>query len=113
MLELVGNRESALNVLGITGAIAVTALAVLTDFRRDPVSKPLVSGMSGVTSRLGDVFSGPIPLVLRLAVGMVPAARLVAATFAVLGSLLTRFAWVAAGRESSKDPELVLRSPSR
>ena len=113
MLELVGNRESALNMLGITAAVAVTALAVLTDFRRDPVSKPLVSGSSGMMSVVGDAFSGPIPLVLRLAVSLVPGARLIAAAFAVIGSLMTRFAWVAAGRESAKDPELVLRSPSR
>jgi formate-dependent nitrite reductase membrane component NrfD len=112
MLELAGNRETALNMLGITAAVAVTALAVLTDFRRDEVSKPLVSGRSGMMSVVGDAFSGPIPLVLRLAVAVLPAARLIAAAFAVIGSLMTRFAWVAAGRESANDPELVLRNKS-
>jgi formate-dependent nitrite reductase membrane component NrfD len=112
-LELVGNRAPALNVLGITAAIAVTALALLTDFRRDPVSRPLVSGRSGMMSLLGDMFSGPLPLVLRFGGHLWLPARLAAAAFAVIGSCLTRFAWVAAGRQSAQDPELVLGVGSR
>ena len=113
ILELVGHRLPALNVLGLTAAAGVTALAVMTDFRRDEVSKPLVSGRSGTMSLLGDAFSGPLPLILRLAASIWPAARLFAAALAVAGSLLTRYAWVAAGRQSAQDPDLALGLGSR
>jgi hypothetical protein len=113
VLELAGNRAPALNALGITAAVAVAGLALLTDFRRDPVSKPLVSGRSGMMSRLGDAFSGPVPLVLRVAGYFWLPARLAGAAFAIIGSVLTRFAWVAAGRESARDPNLVLGLGSR
>lgn len=108
MLELAGHRVPALNVLGIAAAVSVTVLALVTDFRRGPVSKPLVSGRSGNLSLVGDVLSGPLPLALRFTAGFWPWTRLAAAACAVLGSLLTRFAWVAAGRQSAADPDVVL-----
>jgi polysulfide reductase-like protein len=108
MLELAGHRVPALNLLGIAAAVSVTVLALVTDFRRDPVSKPLISGRSGNLSLVGDVLSGPLPLALRFTAGFWPWTRLAAAGCAVLGSLLTRFAWVAAGRQSAADPDVVL-----
>jgi hypothetical protein len=108
MLELAGHRVPSLNVLGVAAALSVTALALVTDFRRDPVSKPLVSGRSGNLSLVGDILSGPLPLALRFTAGFLPWTRLVAAACAVAGSLLTRFAWVAAGRQSAADPDVVL-----
>jgi formate-dependent nitrite reductase membrane component NrfD len=108
MLELAGHRVPSLNILGIAAAVSVTALALVTDFRRDAVSKPLVSGRSGNLSLAGDILSGPLPLGLRFTAGFWPWTRLVAAACAVLGSLLTRFAWVAAGRQSAADPDVVL-----
>jgi hypothetical protein len=108
MLELAGHRVPSLNVLGIAAALSVTALALVTDFRRDVVSKPLVSGRSGNLSLVGDILSGPLPLGLRFTAGFWPWMRLAAAGCAVLGSLLTRFAWVAAGRQSAADPDVVL-----
>jgi hypothetical protein len=108
MLELAGHRVPSLNLLGIAAAASVTVLALVTDFRRDPVSKPLVSGRSGNLSLVGDVLSGPLPLAFRFTAGFWPWTRLAAAACAVLGSLLTRFAWVAAGRQSAADPDVVL-----
>jgi hypothetical protein len=108
ILELAGHRVPALNVLGVAAALSVTALALVTDFRRDAVSRPLVSGRSGNLSLVGDILSGPLPLALRFTAGFWPWTRLAAAACAVLGSLLTRFAWVAAGRQSAADPDVVL-----
>jgi Polysulphide reductase, NrfD len=113
VLELMGHRTPAMNAIGISAAALVTAIAARFEFRKDRVSLPLVSGTSGLMTRLGDALCGPLPLVLRLASGAVPAARLPGAIMAIVGSLLTRFGWIAAGRRSVQDPQLVLDGGAR
>jgi formate-dependent nitrite reductase membrane component NrfD len=113
LLELAGHRSPALNTIAMSGAAFVTAVALQFEFRKDRVTLPLVTGTSGLMTRLGDALSGPIPLVLRLISGAVPAARLTGAIMAVVGSLLTRFGWIAAGRRSVQDPQLVLDGGAR
>lgn len=89
LLELRGHKHSALNSLGLGAAIfeTVAMLAIEND-------APLRTMMP----RLATVFSGPIPLALRLL-----GARKGAAASTLLGSLLTRFAWIEAGKASAKD----------
>jgi hypothetical protein len=62
---------------------------------------------------LGDALSGPVPLLLRLISGVVPAGRLAGAALAIAGSLLTRIGWILAGRRSVEDPGLVLGGNAR
>jgi hypothetical protein len=113
VLELAGHRGSALNAIGIAAAACVTGIAAWIEFRRDRLSLPLVSGTSGRLTRLGDLLSGPLPLAMRLISGVVPAARVPGAIMAAVGSLLTRFGWILAGRRSVLDPRLVLDRDTR
>lgn len=100
VLELLGHRTAALNALGLVAAAGVTFAWVRIELDRRPASTPLVSGRSGILNRLGDLLSGPLPLVLRLIWPAWPIARVAAAVCAIAGSVVTRFGWIAAGRAS-------------
>lgn len=104
LLELRGHREPALNALGLGAAIFETATGAAIEGRTDPQSEPLRHGPTGRLTFLGGVLSGPVPLALRLL-----RKRRAAAVSTLVGSLITRFAWVAAGKASARDPELALR----
>ena len=86
LLELRGHTEPALNALGFAAAVAETALA-------------------RGAKRLGaaEIFSGVVPALLRLASLKSKRLRRVAAGSALLGSLLTRLAWVEAGKASARE----------
>ena len=60
---------------------------------------------SGWLIRIGEVFTGPIPLVLRF-FGAIP----LAAISFLLGALVSRFGWIAVGKVSGRDPEAVFAS---
>lgn len=92
ILELMGHRTAAMNALGIVAAAAETIL-ILVLLRRGSSSGRLMHG--------AEILSGPVPLVLRLVASHVPAARMVIAALTLIGSLLTRVAWIAAGRASA------------
>ena len=55
------------------------------------------AGRDGTLMQAAEILSGPVPLVLRL-IGK----RRAAAAAAIVGSLLTRFAWVEAGKVSAR-----------
>ena len=101
-LELMGHRDRALNLLGIGAAAVETAVGIVLESRDDPALDPLKYGWSGDVTRLGGVLSGPVPLALRVMGGRSITARRIAAASTVVGSLLTRIGWLAAGRESAK-----------
>jgi hypothetical protein len=102
-LELRGHREPALNALGLGAAIFETAAGVAIEGRDDRESEPLRHGATGRLTRLGGVLSGPVPLALRIL-----GKRKAAAISTLAGSLITRFAWVAAGKASVRDPNVAL-----
>lgn len=104
LLELLGHDHPALNRLGIAAALVETATGAIHELDPDPAHAPLKEGTSGALVRAGGVLSGPLPLVLRLL-----GARRAAAVAAIAGSLLTRYGWVAAGRESARDPRIPLQ----
>ena len=83
-----------------------TLVGLDLEVRRSRRLDPLKSGPTGLLTRLGGVLSGPLPLLLRLAGGR--RARRTAALSALAGSLLTRFAWVAAGHVSARDAPAAL-----
>jgi hypothetical protein len=102
VLELLGHRDRALNALGVGAAAVETVMGVALEARMDPALDPVKRGRSGRVTRAGGLLSGPVPLALRLLGGRSPTARRVAAVSTIVGSLLTRLGWVAAGRESAR-----------
>lgn len=97
LLELRGNQHSALNGLALGCALFETAVELSLE------AKPLREGRSGLLTKVGAALSGPVPLFLRLM-----GKRRGAAVATLAGSLLTRFAWVEAGKVSAKDPNAAL-----
>lgn len=92
ILELVGHRTAAMNALGIVAAAVETILIVVL-LRRGSSSGRLMHG--------AEILSGPLPLVLRLAAAHIPTVRVSIGVVTIAGSLLTRFAWIEAGKRST------------
>jgi formate-dependent nitrite reductase membrane component NrfD len=112
LLELMGHRSRALNLLGIGAAAAETAIGLAHEAQTDPALNALKHDWSGAVTRVGGVLSGPIPLALRVLGGRSPAARRTAAAATIVGSLLTRVGWLAAGRTSASAlPQISAGSP--
>lgn len=108
-LTLRGHEEQALNVLALAAAAFETYTGIEIESDRTIDSEPLRRGGSGITTRIGGFFSGPLPVALRLFGISSKRARRAAAASALLGSLLTRIAWVEAGKASAADPRPHLR----
>jgi formate-dependent nitrite reductase membrane component NrfD len=89
LLELLGHDEKALTELAGAAAAIETGIGLRIEAR----------GGTDVTTRIGGMFSGPLPLILRL-IGT-RNARQAAAASALLGSIITRVAWVEAGKKSA------------
>jgi hypothetical protein len=107
-LELAGNDAPALQWLGLGAAAVETAVGVAIEQETNPAETPLKRGSSGWLIRLGGVLSGPIPLALRTAsLFMKPKRatklRKYAAVSAVVGSAITRVAWIYAGHVSARE----------
>lgn len=100
LLELAGHNERAIHAIALASAAIETATGFVVETRGGDVSRPLRTGPTGITTRIGGFLSGPLPLALRLIGGR--KARKAAAASALIGSVLTRIAWVEAGRESAK-----------
>ena len=105
LLELRGHDEPALNALATLAAAFETATGAMIEIDRRRASEPLRHGATGTTMRIAGFFSGPVPLLLRLL-----RKRKAAAASAILGSLITRIAWVEAGRVSARDPHAAMES---
>lgn len=109
LLTLRGHDHTALNTLGLLAAAFETYTGIEIESDRTIDSEPLRHGRTGVTTRIGGFFSGPLPLALRILGTSSKRARRAAAASALLGSLLTRIAWVEAGKASAADPRPLLR----
>jgi formate-dependent nitrite reductase membrane component NrfD len=104
LLELAGSSIGPLAAIGITSALAETVVLVLVEWNRHGVrDRALRRGRAGMLLRAAGISSGPLSLLLRL-IGAWPLAALAFLT----GSLISRYAWVAAGRASAADPEASL-----
>jgi hypothetical protein len=101
IVELFGHFTPSLNAVGIAAALVETIIGTRLELKRDSPTSVLGRGGSGTTTRLGDVFSGPVPFILRLTTGAWPPGRAVAAVSAIVGSILTRYGWLEAGRRSA------------
>jgi formate-dependent nitrite reductase membrane component NrfD len=115
LLELRGHESKSLRRLAIAAAAIDTVVGASLELRRKPAMEPLHAGASGWTMRAAGLLSGPIPLALRLLASssskMGSRMRKAAAISAIAGSLVTRFAWIGAGKVSAKDPKVPLQLP--
>jgi hypothetical protein len=105
ILELAGFMIPATQILGFAAAGIETVLDILFEFRRRPVDAPLHHGTSGRMFRIAGVLEGPVALLLRAFWGHAPTGRYLAAACFLTGSLLSRYAWIWAGRASARNPE--------
>ncbi len=113
ILELCGETSPALNAAGLLASTVETAMGAKTELSKNRALKPLKKGKSGWLARIGSTLTGPVPLVLRLLAGNSQSAgslrlRRAAAVSSIAGSVITRTAWISAGRVSAKDPTLQL-----
>lgn len=83
LLELRGHKDAALNMLGIGASLYETAADIAIEEKTHLL-------------HLAGALAGPVPFVLRLF-----RKRKAAAVATLLGSLITRFAWVEAGKRSA------------
>ena len=113
MLELAGHDEGALNLLGLAAAAVESYVGYRIESDRRIEGDPLRRGATGITIRIGGFFSGPLPLLLRIAGLRSKRFRDAAGVASLLGSLITRFAWIEAGRESSRDLRVPLALDGR
>jgi hypothetical protein len=100
ILELMGHRDRALNLLGLGAAAVETGIGFALESRGDPALDPVKRGWSGAVTRAGGILSGPLPLALRLVGARSVNVRRLAAVSTIAGSVLTRVGWLAAGREA-------------
>jgi hypothetical protein len=106
LLELTGNESEALNKIALGAAAVETAFGASIERTKTPGTAPLRSGESGWEMRVAGALSGPVPLVLRLlslkAGRQKNTFRRTAAACSLVGSLVTRWAWVRAGKSSAE-----------
>ena len=106
ILELLGFQIRPLWMLGMLAAIIETLLWVWLEIdKHGAADRALREGGAGWLIRGGEIFSGPIAIILRLT-NLVP----LAAISFLLGALMSRFGWIGAGRVSGRDPEAVFAS---
>ena len=106
ILELMGHRKNrALQSLGIGAAVFETWQGSRIECRSHEDLEPLKHGVSGWVTRSGGALSGPVPALLR-AVSLFAkkersdSLRRWASWSSIAGSLITRYAWMRAGRQS-------------
>ncbi|HUJ12680.1 MAG TPA: NrfD/PsrC family molybdoenzyme membrane anchor subunit [Thermoanaerobaculia bacterium] len=91
LLELLGHDDDSLNILGLAAAAVETTIGFL------------MGAEPTMMMKTGGVLSGPLPLLLRIAGLGSPRLRRAAAVASIAGSLVTRFAWVDAGKSSARN----------
>ena len=106
LLELLGHRIAPLNAIGLFAAAVETVLLIWLSIDKHGVAdRGIHEHRSGWLIRIGEVLTGPLPLVLR-SFGVIPFASI---SF-LLGAFISRFGWLAVGKISGRDPEAVFAS---
>jgi len=109
VLDLLGFLVPATQFIGIVVSTVETIIAISMELRGRYVDRPLREGATGWLVRAGGILAGPVSLLLRIFWGHNPALRYLAALCFVVGALITRYAWIAAGRVSSRDPQALFQ----
>src|SRR5213080_1530761 len=103
LLELLGHRIAALNVIGVYAATVELGLLIwLSANKHGAADRAIHEHSSGWLIRIGEILNGPLALVLRF-FGLIP----FAAISFLIGALVSRFGWIAVGKVSGSDPESV------
>ena len=103
LLELLGHRIPALNVLGFyVAGVETTLLIWLSVNKHGAADRAIHEHGTGWLIRIGEILNGPLALALRF-FSFVP----VAALSFLIGSLVSRIGWIAVGKVSGSDPESV------
>jgi hypothetical protein len=106
VLELLGHRIAALNFLGFYAAGVESALLIWLSVDKHGVAdRAIHEHGSGWLIRIGEVFNGPLALILRF-FGLIP----LAAISFLIGALVSRVGWIWVGKVSGSDPEAVFAS---
>lgn len=105
IIELAGFLVPATHFLGFVASALETAYEILFQSRRNPADEPLHRGGAGLAFLVAGMLEGPFALGLRLLWGSLPEGRRSAAICFLLGSILSRYAWIWAGRVSAKLPD--------
>jgi hypothetical protein len=109
ILELAGFLVPATQILGFAASGIETLVEIMLQVRKRPVDAPLHQGRSGRTLLVAGLLEGPVALLLRIFLGSVPAGRYAAAATFLIGALLSRYAWIWAGRASASDPHALFQ----
>jgi formate-dependent nitrite reductase membrane component NrfD len=106
LLELLGHRIAPLNAIGLFAAAVETVLLIwLSLNKHGAADRAICEHRSGWLIQIGEVFTGPLPLLLRF-FGAIP----LAAISFLVGALVSRFGWIAVAKISGRDPESVFAS---
>jgi formate-dependent nitrite reductase membrane component NrfD len=106
LLELLGYRIAPLNAIGLFAAAVESVLLIWLSMHKHRVAdRAIHEHRSGWLIRIGEVLTGPLPLMLRI-FGAIP----LAAISFLVGALVSRFGWIAVGKISGRDPESVFAS---
>jgi hypothetical protein len=109
ILELAGFQTRPLWIIGMVAAVVETLLWIWLEFdKHGAADRALHRGRGGWLIRLGEILSGPLPIIFRLT-NLVP----LAAISFLLGALSSRYGWIEAGRDSGRDPEAVFAAQKR
>ncbi len=106
ILELAGFLNPVTQVLGFAAAGIETLLGAWFEVHRPAANAPLHHGRSAVMFRIAGAMAGPGALLIRLVWGSSPAGRYAAAACFLAGALLSRYAWIWAGRASAVEPDV-------
>lgn len=109
VLELLGFLVPATQLIGIVSSTVEIIIAIMIEVRNRYVDRPLREGTVGWLTRAGAALAGPISLLLRIFAGHNALGRSLAALCFIVGALIARYAWIGAGRVSSRDPEALFR----
>ena len=109
ILELAGFLIPATQILGFATSGAETVIEIYLTVRKGVADKPLHHGISGSTLRIAGMLEGPAALLIRAVWHAEPWGRYAAAICFLLGALMSRYAWIWAGRESSHDTETLFK----
>jgi polysulfide reductase-like protein len=102
-LELLGYRIGPLNAIGFfAAAVESVVLVWLAIDKHGAADRAIHEHASGWLIRTGEILTGPLAVVFRV-FSFIP----FAAISFLIGALVSRFGWIAAGKVSGSDPESV------
>jgi len=113
VLDLLGLLVPATQFIGIAASTVETLVAIIIELRGRYVDRPLREGVVGWATRVGAALAGPASLFLRIFWGHNSGVRYLAALCFLVGALITRYAWIGAGRVSSRDPQALFQIQRR